>query len=294
MLSRMSSRASIVYIYTLMFQGTCGVKHVRSIMSRLSIRMIEEGFCHWNLRIITCSNSRGTNIEMSFDKLLLTISSNWKTSFVLFRRWLLEIVLMQRLVVSSRVLGYIYVAFMFNFKMISFKMFDKFSGWLNICSIRWMNKLFFLSSCLLKFVIWPSNAEIRCKSFILILDSRLTFTFSFFIKEGLLCWTEKGSLQILISQSNIALLQLIFDILVLFKGLRRCETCVLHCVPQATIPSVSCFINWLMLAILNVDSSEFVIEDILFFGVTTKINDLEISLSSCVKWWVSSFIDISF
>ena len=194
MLSRMSSWASIVYIYTLVFQGSSSIKHGRSIVRRLSIRMIEECFCHWNLRIITCSYSRRSNIEMSFVKLLFSVSSNRESTFVLLRWWLLEVILVQRLIVGSWILRYIYITFMPNFKVISFKMFNKFSRWLNRCCILWMNKLFFLCCSLLKFVICSSNAEVRCKSFILILDSSLTLSFTFFIIESFLSWAEKGSL----------------------------------------------------------------------------------------------------
>ena len=98
----------------------------------------------------------------------------------------------------------------------------------------------------------------------------------------------------MISKSNIALLQLIFDFFVLFKGLRRCESSVLHCVSQTTIPSVCSFINWLMLTILNVNPFEFVIEDILFFGVTAEIDHLEVSLGCGVQGWICTFIYISF
>ena len=194
MLSRMGSRASIVYIYTLVLQGSSSIKHARCIERRLSLRMIEESFCHWNLRIIACSNCRRPNIKMSFDKLLFPVCSNRKSAFVLLRRWLLEVILVQCLIVSSWILRYIYITFMSNFKVISFKMFNKFSIWLDVCCILWMNKLLLLCSGLLKFVICSSNAEVRGKSFILSLNSSLTLSFSLFIKEGFLSWAKKGPL----------------------------------------------------------------------------------------------------
>jgi len=131
---------------------------------------------------------------MSFDKLLLSVSSNRKSAFVLLRWRLLEVILVQGLIVGSRILRYIYITFMSNFKVISFKMFNKFSIWLNSCCILRMNKLFLLCCCLLKFVICSSNAEVRGKGFILSLDSWLTLSFTFLIIEGFLSRTKKGSL----------------------------------------------------------------------------------------------------
>jgi hypothetical protein len=120
MLARMSSRASIVYIYTLMLQGTSSVKHIWSILWRLSIRMIEECFCHWNLRIITSSNSGRPNIEMGLNQFLLPVSSYREASAILLGRRLLEVILVESLIVGSWILGYIYITFMFNFKVIGF------------------------------------------------------------------------------------------------------------------------------------------------------------------------------
>lgn len=94
MLSRMSSWATIVYIYTLVLQGSSSVIHSRGIVRRLSTRMIEESFCHWNLRIIACSYSGRANIKMCFDKLLLSVSSDWESTLVLLRRGLFEVILM--------------------------------------------------------------------------------------------------------------------------------------------------------------------------------------------------------
>jgi len=120
MLSRMSSWATIVYIYTLMLQSTSCVKHIWSILSRLSIRMIEECFCHWNLKVVTSSNSRRANIKMSFNKLLFPVSSNRESWFILFRRWLFEIILVLSLKVGGWILWNIYITFMSNFKVVCF------------------------------------------------------------------------------------------------------------------------------------------------------------------------------
>lgn len=67
---------------------------------------------------------------MSLNQFLFAISSNRETCLVCLWRWLLEIVLVQRLIVSCRVLWYISAAFMLDFKVISFEMFHEFSRWL--------------------------------------------------------------------------------------------------------------------------------------------------------------------
>lgn len=97
---------------------------------------------------------------MSLNQFLLAVGSNRETCLVCLRRWLLEIVLMQRLVVSCRVLWHISAAFMSDFKVISLKMFNEFSRWLDRSGIRRMNKLFLLRCRLLEFVISAANAEV--------------------------------------------------------------------------------------------------------------------------------------
>ena len=98
----------------------------------------------------------------------------------------------------------------------------------------------------------------------------------------------------MITKSNIALLQLIFDIFVLSKRLRRCESRVFHCVPQITIPFICSFINWLVLTILNANLFKFIIKYILLLLVTAEVNHFEVCLCRGMQRGISTFVDISF
>lgn len=74
------------------------------------------------------------------------------------------------------------------------------------------------------------------------------------------------------------MLKPIFNLFILLEYRRGCEPCVFHCISQTSVSSVRCFVDRLVLTILDVDSAQLAVKDAFCIPVSTELIRLEIGL----------------
>ena len=152
-LTGVSRWATIVHIDTLVLEGTSSVEKIGCFRWLHSLWMVKERFGCWKIGVTLSTHSGGADVKVRLDELLLALSGNRETWLVLLGRGLLEVVLVQSLVVHSRIMLLLSTALVPDLKMIGLQVLHKLSRGLNLLSHWRVNKLLSCWGCLLELIV---------------------------------------------------------------------------------------------------------------------------------------------